>query len=455
MIEALRATHEAFLPSSDEPEALRALRADALARFERVGLPDKRTPTWAYSSTARIARAGFVHDAGALFEAIAAPIAQAASLPGAAAEVVLVNGEVALGLSRFGDLPAGVRVRPLRDALADADAAWLARLDPARWPARPDASRGPVPEGEVAPDRGFDLLNTAFLQGGVVVEVAPEVVLSAPIHVVVVTVGEGAPIAAHPRVLVTVGRGAAATVVERHVGGGGEPSLVNAVTDLAVGDGGALTLHLWRLGGERASHVGLTRAELGRDARLDAHFAVLGGAWVRADLDVRFTAPGGEAVVTGLQLVSGAAHADTHTWLRHDAPHCTSRQLFRAAAAGQGRVVFDGCIAIAAGARRSDAELSSRNLLLSPRAAIHARPQLEIRHDDVVASHGCTVGQLDPEQVTYLRSRGVPEAEARALLTRGFVLDLLGEIGDAGLRDALQRHVDAALVALVGPAEGA
>jgi Fe-S cluster assembly protein SufD len=454
VIEALRASHDAFLPGASEPSALRALRDAALARFQAIGLPDKKLESWRYSSTARLARAGFVHDAGPLFEALAAAVVNAHALPGAAAEIVIVNGEIALGLSRLGDLPPGVTVSTIRDAVAGAEPALLGRLDPARWPARPDASRPPLAAGQVAADRGFDLLNTAFLQGGVLIRVAPGVALDAPIHVLSVVIADGAPVAAHARLLVTVGRSASATIVERHVGGGASPSLVNVVTDLELGDGASAVHHLWRLGGGAASHVGLVRAEVGPNARLETHAAIVGGDWVRADLDVRFTGAGAEALATGVALVGGSRHADTHTWLRHDAPHCTSRQLFRAVAGGQARAVFDGCIAIAEGARRTQAELSSRNLLLSERAAVFARPQLEISNDDVVASHGCTIGQLDPEQVAYLRSRGLPEPTARAALTRAFVVDHLGEIADPALREAARAHVEAALATLVPGGSG-
>lgn len=440
MIASLQSSHAALLPGASEPPALRELRARSLRAFEQVGLPDKKLETWRYSSTGKLVRTPFIHDTGPLFEALAAEVAHTETLEGAAAEIVTVNGEIALGLSRLADLPAGLQVIPLRDALS-ADPALADRLDPARWPARPDSSRGPVPAGQVAPDRGFDLLASAFVQGGAVVRVERDAVVDRPIHILHLTVGEGAPIGCHPRVLVTLERGASATLVERHVGIGSEPALINAVTDLWIGPGAELVHHLWRLGGDRVNHVGLVRAELARNAILRAHQALLGGDWVRSDLDVRFAEPGGECLVTSAQVVDGKRHVDHHAWLRHDAPHCTSRHLARAIAAGQGRAVFDGCIAIAPDAQRSQAELASRNLLLSERAAVFAKPQLEISADDVSAAHGCTIGQLDPEQIAYLRSRGIDETQARRLITRGFVVDLLGEIADPSLREAAQALV--------------
>lgn len=447
MIESYQRSHPAFLPTpqGDEATWARTLRQRSLERFQTLGFPDKKLETWRHSSTARLARTPFEHDAGSLFEALAGATATERALAGATVVLVLVNGQLALGLSRMAALPDGVHLTPLADLLREPSPAVQRRLDPATWPPRPDASHGAAPAGELPRDRAFDALNTAFMQGGVHLRVDPDVVVDAPIHVLSITVGEGAPIVSHPRLLVSVGRGARAEIVEEHVATGGEPTFTNVLTDLDLQPGAQLVHHLWRHGHPGAHHIGHLRAELHHSARLVVHGAWLGEQWCRSDLDIRFAEPGAEALITGLVLVGGTGHVDTHTWLRHDAPHGTSRQLFKAAATDRSRGVFDGCIHIAPDAQKTQAELNSRNLLLSERAAIFAKPQLEIYADDVIASHGCTIGQLDAEQVQYLRARGIDEAAARALLTRGFVLDLLGEIERESTRQAVERYVFAAL----------
>lgn len=453
MIGSLQSSHEAWIAGAGEASWARDLRRRSLAAFEQIGLPTKKLEGWRYSSTARLARQPFVHDAGPLFEALAGPLAGAHILPGAIAEIVIVNGQLAPGLSRLSALPDGLVVTSINELLAHDDATLAERLDPSSWPTRPDASRGAVPAGMLAPDRGFDALNTAFLQGGVHIEIGAEVEVEGAIHVLLISVGEGAPNVSHARVLVTAGRGSSAQIVERHVGMGGEPALVNVLTDLDLRDGAQLGHHLWRLSGEHTSHVGHVRATVGRDARLVSHTAWLGGLWTRNDLDIRFVGEGGEALLTGVAVVDGKRHIDNHTWLRHELPHCTSREIYKTIAADRATAVFDGLIAIAPHAVRSQAELTSNNLQLSEQATIFARPELEIFNDDVVAAHGCTVGQLPEEPITYLRSRGIDQAQARALLTRGFVLDLLGEIADEGLREQTGEQVRAALDRIFG--EGA
>lgn len=453
MIESLQRSHEAWITQSPESAWARDLRRRSLEAFHEVGLPDKKLEGWRYSSTAKLARQAYVHDAGPLFEALAGELAGRHALGGACAEVVIVNGQLATGLSRLSSLPEGVEVTSLGDLLASDEAALVARLDPTAWPSRPDASRGGVPAGNLAPDRGFDALNTAFLQGGVHVQIASGVELDAPLQILLISVGEGAPNASHARVLVTCGRGSSAELVERHVGLGSEPSLVNVLTDLELHEGSSLGHHLWRLQGEHATHIGHVRASVGRDARFKSHTAWLGAQWVRNDLDIRFIGEGAEALATGITVVDGKRHVDNHTWLRHEVPHCTSREIYKAIAADRATSVFDGQIAIAPHAARTHAELTSNNLQLSERATIFARPQLEIFNDDVVAAHGCTVGQLPEEPLTYLRTRGVPLAQARALLTRGFVLDMLAEIEHEDLREQTGRWVREALDRLFG--EGA
>ncbi len=438
----VRASHDAFLPGAAEAPWLQGLREAAWDRLTEVGLPDKGLETWRYSSTRKLASIPFIHDHGALYEALAGGLAGRHALPGAAAELVFVNGAYAPGLSHTADLPAGVRITPLARALRERDLSD--RLDPRTWPPLPDPTRR-APVDDVPADRAFDALNTALLQDGLVLEIDRDVALEAPIHVVLVGVGEESPVAAHPRLLIELGTHATATLVERHVATGGEETLANVLVDARIGDGAQLTHHRWRLEGPRAWHVEHVKVEVGRDARYVSHVAWLGGGWGREDLDVRFTAPGGEVVATGVTVAGDTQHVDHHTWMRHDVPRCTSREAYKGVYGDKARGVFNGNVYIAPDAQHTDADLSNRNLLLSERAAVHTKPELVIHADDVKAAHGCTVGQLDPLALAYLRTRGIPAPRARRMLTQGFVLDLLQEIEDEDLREATAERVTARL----------
>lgn len=448
MLTSLQASHDAYLPTASEPGWLVDLRADALKRFESLGFPNKKVEAWKYSSTARLARTPFVHDAGALFEALAGGVVGAHALRGAAAELVFVNGYFSAGLSRMADLPEGVEIAPLSAAMNERDLSE--RLDPAGWPALPNAAKPPPRPGELRDDRAFDALNTAFLQDGLVVRVRAGVEVSAPIHVLLVTVGESAPIATHPRLLIDVEPNGSMTLVERHVGSGPETVMVNAITDVVVHDGGRLTHHLWRLEGEHTHHVGHVKVEVRRDATYHSHTAWLGGLWSRNDLDVRFAGPGAEALCTGVVVANGKQHVDNHTWLRHDVERCTSREVYKGVYGGRSRGVFNGMVYIARDAQHTDAELTSKNLLLSDGAQVNAKPELEIYADDVKAAHGCTVGQLDSAALDYLRTRGISLRNARRMLTEGFVFDLLEEVEDADMRAATAQVVEDRLGVVYG-----
>ncbi|MFK7928041.1 MAG: Fe-S cluster assembly protein SufD [Myxococcota bacterium] len=439
MLSSFEASHDAYLPSAQESGWLRDLRRRSLDQFKALGFPNKKVEAWKYSSTAKIARTPFIHDSGALFEALAGTVVGSHSLRGAAAELVFVNGSYAAGLSRIADLPEGIEVTALATALNEQD--WSERLDPAGWSPFPDASRNPGPMQGMLHDRAFDALNTAFLQDGIVLRVRRGVTLKAPIHVLLITVGESAPVASHPRLIIDVERTAQVTVVERHLATGSEPTLANTITDAHLADGAQLTHHLWRLGSNAAHHVGHVRVEVGRDARYVSHTAWLGAGFSRNDLDVRFVAPGGEALCTGVIVGTESEHIDNHTWMRHEAPQCTSREAYKGVYGGKSRGVFNGMVYIAPDAQQTDAGLSNQNLLLSDRAQVQTKPELQIHADDVKAAHGCTIGQLDLGALTYLRTRGIREAKARRMLTEGFVLDLLQEISDETLRDETTRLV--------------
>jgi Fe-S cluster assembly protein SufD len=176
----------------------------------------------------------------------------------------------------------------------------------------------------------------------------------------------------------------------------------------------------------------------------------LGGAWVRQDLDVSFTGPGAEADCSGIYVVGGTSHLDNHTWLRHQAPNCTSRETYHGVLGGKAKAVFNGMVRIDRGAVGTDASLYNRNLLLSDHATVYAKPELEIFADDVKAAHGCTVGQLDPEQLTYLRSRGFDLIQARQLLTRAFLVRVLDAVKDDDLREVSNGLIAGALDKLIG-----
>src|SRR5690606_18394452 len=270
-------------------------------------------------------------------------------------------------------------------------------------------------------------LATACLEDGVLVELAPGARCEAPIRIrfSAPSDAEGRPVARFPRLLVLAGEDSAATIVvelEPPTAGAaaGVPGFTAHVAEVALAP--RARVELVQLQGEAAPriHFSSLHAEIDRAARLDSRVFTLSDALLRSELDLRLIAPQAEATLDGFFLAHGAGHVDHFTTVEHAAPHCTSRQEYRGVIGDRGKGVCRGRVVVRPDAQKTDASQSNPNLLLSDHAAIDTRPQLEIYADDVRASHGSTIGQLDPEALFFLRARGIGAAEARVLLTRGF-----------------------------------
>jgi Fe-S cluster assembly protein SufD len=223
------------------------------------------------------------------------------------------------------------------------------------------------------------------------------------------------------------------------------PTFSTHVSRLAIGDGARVEHIVWQQLGPKSHHVAITQAELGRDARLTCHGFTDGGALTRNEVRVRFAAPGGEADLHGLMLGRGTDLVDYHTLVEHATTDSASRQTYKGILADRAKAVFEGQVRIRPGAQRTNATQSVKHLLLSDGALAHAKPVLEILADDVKCAHGAAIGQLDEAALFYLRSRGVPFADARRLLVEAVADDLIGRVGDASVREWLGPRVRAAL----------
>jgi Fe-S cluster assembly protein SufD len=190
-----------------------------------------------------------------------------------------------------------------------------------------------------------------------------------------------------------------------------------------------------------ALHVATTATELGRGSSYDTTSITMGAQLSRHDISVVLDHEGAECWVDGLYIVGANQHADTHSVIDHKQPHCTSHQLYKGILDGDGRAVFNGKVLVRHGAQKTDAMQTNKNLLLSDRARVDTKPQLEIFADDVKCAHGAAVGQLDPEELFYLHARGINPALARNLLTYGFAEEVIGKIKLESIRSELDQAV--------------
>ena len=404
-----------------EASWVRRSRDRAWREFEERGFPSTKDEAWRFTSVAPLVRTAFQTPPPG---GRPAPELLAATTFGSAWDgprVVFVNGALVPELSSP-RLPEGLRITSLKEAVGDD--AMEAHLAP-----------------EADERSAFTSLNQALWEDGAVVRVAPGAVLAAPVHLVFLSGPAETPTMSHPRNLVLLGPRSQLTLVESYGGPEGQAYLTNSLTQVALEEGAVLDHYRLQQEGTAAFHVGETRVRQGRSSSYASHSLALGAALSRHDLRQVFAGEGGQCQLNGLFLVTGSQHTDTHTWVDHTQPHCTTRELYKGVLDGQSHGVFVGKIRVGPGAQKTDAQQTNRNLLLSRRALVDSVPQLEILADDVKCKHGSTTGQLDPSALFYLRSRGLGEEAARSLLTYAFASDVVDRIRLAPVRAAVAAHL--------------
>lgn len=417
--------HEQFLRSSlpgmDLP-CVRRARTAAFERFAELGFPTTRQEDWKYTSVTAIGKRAFAAVPAAKDGVSAEAVAQWA-LPESHL-LVFANGRHLPERSRVGSLPRGATVTSLAGALAAGVEGIETLL------------------GEDDRSNGFLALNAAFWADGAFIDLPAETVLERPIHLLFI-VSETA-LAVHPHNIIRAGPGARAQVIEHYVGTAG-PYLTNAVTRIMAEQDGCVTHTKLQHEGLQAYHIADIAVGQGRGSRFDSRSFALGGRLSRTEIATRLDGEGCAAELLGLYIGQGRQHVDHHTRIDHVGLRGVSREFYKGVLAGASRGVFNGRVIVHPDAQQTDALQSNRNLLLSDTAEVDAKPELEIYADDVKCSHGATVGQLDPEQIHYLRSRGIGEAAARRLLTCAFAQDVVDRVGEPTLRERLETLLRTAL----------
>jgi Fe-S cluster assembly protein SufD len=282
---------------------------------------------------------------------------------------------------------------------------------------------------------GFAALNLAFADLRVI-RIAKDTSVDEPIELSFAP-DEG--MAIFPHVIVVAGAGSRATVVETYASTA--KGFTNAAIQIIVEENANLTHYRVQKDSAEAFHVGTTEVTLHGGSRYDSTCINLGGAISRHDIDLKFIAEGGEAFVDGLYMLNGSQHSDTHSVIDHTVPNCTSHQNYKGVLNDKSRGVFNGKVFVRENAHGTDAQQSNKNLLLSNDARVDTKPQLEIFNDDVKCAHGATVGQLEEEELFYLRTRGLPDGLARNLLTYGFAEAIISKIGIESIRADLDAAV--------------
>ncbi|MGH7124411.1 MAG: Fe-S cluster assembly protein SufD [Stellaceae bacterium] len=405
-----------------EPDWLLDRRAAALKQFAALGFPTRREEPWRFTNLTPLARTVF-------------PPARPGQLTGhlslepyrvrdAAHRIVVIDGYEVSTLSPIGRLPEGVWLSSTARALTE----------------RPDLAIAGFDERDVTSAQAFASLNGALFGDGFVLALSPGAVLDAPVEIIYANRAPAQ--SAHPRSAIIAGAGSRATVVETFLGG--HDAWTNSVLRIELGEKASLD-HV-RIQDELpdAIHFGVTRARLERGARYESFTLTTGARLSRQDVQVAIEGEGAYCGVSGAYLLRGEQEATTATVIDHAARGGTTREIFKGVLDDRAHGVFLGRIGVRPGADKTDAHQLNRNLLLSPRAAVDTKPELEILADDVKCSHGATVGDLDEAALFYLRSRGIDEAAARGMLIEAFATDAIETAVPVGeLRVHLRRRLGA------------
>ena len=396
-------------------------REAAIALFEQSGLPHRRVEEWKYTDLRTLMK-GAAPLADGADDATLTALAGADPLAGLdRARLVLVNGAYRPDLSDLAGLD-GVTVTALTEVLA----------------------KTPERIGRLFADSDDTALalNSALMQGGIVVDVAKNAKPARPLEIVHLTAA-GAPVAVFIRDMVTVGANASLRIVESHRGPDGLAYQVNAVTELSVGPGANLEWARLQAEGDAAQHIGTLQAKLSNDATFGHLIVNAGGALWRWQGFATVAGRGVTLNFNGATMLSGSQHGDQTLVVRHAEGYSTSRELFKNVVDGTAEGVFQGRIVVDPDAQKTDGKMMAQALLLSDAAQFSSKPELEIFADDVQCGHGSTSGRIDDTQLFYLMARGVPRQQAEQLLIEAFLDDAIDLLSDEATAGALKGVVSA------------
>ena len=399
-----------------EPVWLRHLRAEGWDIFNSSGFPTVRDEDWRFTNLAPLARTEFRR---APESTISRSAIQGSLLAGAACQLVFVNGRFAPELSDIANLPAGLEVSHLAEALgqkAESVEQHLGRYANLRRDA-------------------FAALNTALWEDGAYIRIRRGAQIEQPVHLLFVTTDAGASVMTHPRSLIVAEQSSRAAIVEDYVSLGSGAALSNSVTELAAADDAIVSHYLVERENYESFNISTLRIELARNTNVSSHSILLGGGLVRNNVHPVLNGPGAECLINGLFVGAGRQHLDNYMLVEHASPNGSSRQFYNGILDQQARGVFHGRIVVHKDAQKTDAKQTNRNLLLSDDARMDTKPQLEIRADDVKCTHGATIGRIEDEPLFYLRSRGLDENSARNLLLYAFAAECLDRMNEELARE--------------------
>ena len=397
--------------------SIHAIRRDAMHRLMELGFPTTRQEEWRFTNVSPIIKNTFHpilrYELNGVTKGDIRPY-----LVEGAVQMVFLDGQYSMELSDIHLLPAGAAAGSLKEMVK----------------VQAESIQSYIHQMKMGEENAFTMLNTAFLWDGAFLSVRQGVILENPVQLLFIQTDHEQMYASQPRNLIVAGIDSQFKIVETYIGLGNNTYLTNSVTELILGENSIIEHEKIQVESINAYHIGTTYVQMNAASQYTSNAISLGGAIVRNNIIARLDAEGSECTLNGLSLGSGTQVIDNHTVIDHSKPHCSSHELYKSILDDGSKGVFNGKVFVRKDAQKTDAKQTNKTLLLSDDATMNTKPQLEIFADDVKCTHGATIGQLDDEQLFYLRSRGIDRDSARDILTSAFASDVIDRITIEPLR---------------------
>ena len=414
-----------------------SLRRNAIAKFENAGFPTARrgNEEWKYTDVSPIAKTPFNilsiknHTSNLLPDTVPRELEDFTCH-----NIVFIDGFLEENLTNLSSLPKEVLVCNLSDAV---------RIEP-------KITQRHLAKYADFSNHPFTALNTAFMAQGAFIWVPPNIVIDKPLHVLFISSPSNPNLMTNPRILALTGENSKLTLIEKHSGVNESSYLSNVVSEIVLGANSNVQYYRIQKESRKAFHISTTHVQLGKGSRFFSMSLDIGGGIVRNNLNVVTAGEDSSCSVNGIYITTDSQHVDNKVVIDHNSSYTTSRELYKGILSGKSKAIFHGSIMVRKGLKQIDALQIDKNLLLSDQAQANTKPAFWIYSDDVKCGHGAASGQINRDALFYLTSRGISESDARNLLVKGFVQEVVETIPDKFFKGKMDDMVNASLMELLG-----
>lgn len=400
------------------------VRKEAINKFAELTFPTQKDEEWKYTNISPLIKHNF-SPAPAKIKVSSKLISKFLFDKMEHSLLVFVNGNFSPELSKLIDIPKGVEIGSLAEALKNDNPIVKKHF------------------GKYVDNQNyfFTTLSTAFTKDGAFIYVHDGKVVEDPIHIIFLTTSGSEKIITQPRNLFVAGKNSQVTIIEHYVSDEESVYFTNSVTEI-IADENAIVDHIkLQEESKNAFHIARMEVDQERSSNFSSHLISYGAEISRNDFNARFNDEGSECMLNGLFIIDGGQLFDAHTMIDHAKPHCNSHEHYKGILQDKARGVFNGKVMVRRDAQKTNAFQENNTILLSDDAVMNTKPQLEIFADDVKCSHGATIGKLNDEAKFYLKSRGIGEESATAMLIHAFASDVITSIKIPALRDYLEEII--------------